>query len=950
MTEATRPGGTGRVVRAFDFEEMETNPGKVPRYWYRAQEEREGAGKVEGKVDGARKGYPYWNQAEIVYTGEGGVAATGRGSIRLPTAGGSTSLMLESGVIPIFRQADYFVSGSVLPEGLSFAGGCIAARFLDASGKPIAGTDRRSEVVRGRKREGQDDLADSNGWREIGVVLVGDREDAAYIQIELLLLQPEQAAPETGGQRAVWRQDVSGSVWFDDVTVVQLPRVELSMRAPANMAMSETPPELVMSVRDLTGEALRVEVRVFDPWGHECDRIDRVLGGGGTEHTWKPALARFGWYRAVMDIVGENGRVGGAYTDFVWLPPKATAEESISRNITANTTRYSGRSRDASKFGINVGELQPAVLTRLPGVLRITGTGRVTIPAWDATLTPETLVARSEAFVPMVDTLLTDWQDVTISLGRVPDRLAAEVRVPTDDPLTLLLTDDTRWLPYVGDLLDRYGQRVRRWQLGRVGDDRAFWRASLRDEAATLHEQLSRHVAGPLIDLPSRLDRAWSAGRLSELADTVSMTVHVPAEISAAGVREAAERWVSKGDSGTAGRPELTLVFETPDQMQYGMAAAPSEVVKRAVEVWAATADAGGAPVTLELNQPWTVVGERRPQMMPRPELAAWATVIRMLEGRRVVGTYPISEGIVCYILGPIAGESDERGGALVAWNEACLTERAELYGFLGDGALSVVDIYGNRTPLKSEPSTVPGRRAAVRLPIGDEPVFIEGIDVELTRFISGLEVQPAFLESTNQQHERTIRIVNPWATAISGRLTILEPGGFNTATGQRDRNWKVSPRTMRFTADPRQTIELPFTIAFSPTEEQGPKQFVADVELTAEQSYGIVTIHRSLEVGLDNVVMDMAYAMRGNGAEQDVVIEAAVTNTGEQPLTLELTCFAPGLPRLKGVVSELPAGHQVVKRFTFPAASGVLRGKKIVISATDPDGTSRLNKSLFVQ
>jgi len=79
-------------------------------------------------------------------------------------------------------------------------------------------------------------------------------------------------------------------------------------------------------------------------------------------------------------------------------------------------------------------------------------------------------------------------------------------------------------------------------------------------------------------------------------------------------------------------------------------------------------------------------------------------------------------------------------------------------------------------------------------------------------------------------------------------------------------------------------------------------------------------------------------------------VVETAITNTGDRPLTLELTCFAPGLPRSKGVVSELKAGLQVVKRFTFPGASTALRGKKIVISASDPEGTSRLNKSLVVQ
>ncbi len=935
-----RPTGAGRIVRAFDFEEIKTNPGAVPRYWFRAQDNPE--------YGAPRPGFPHWNRASIVYADEGSVTVSGEGSIRLPTAGGSTSLVLESGVIPIFRQADYFVSGNVLTEGLFFAHGCIAARFLDASGTPVPGTERRSELVQTVAPGGPETI---DPWQEIGVVLVGDQEAAAYIQIELLLLQPEQASPASGGERPVWRQDVSGSVWFDEVAVVQLPRVELTTNAPGNVAVSKDPPALSMAVRDLTGDELKIEVRVVDSWGVERDRLERMLGGGATENTWTPSLTSFGWYRAVMDIVGADGRVGGAFADFVWIPPKAEVEQPIARLVAGRATaRPSRRSRDSDRFGINVTHLPAVTLTHLPGLVKAAGTGRITVPAWESTQGPGSIVAREPGFVPMLDALLSDWQDVTISLGRVPEALAAESRVPTDDPLTMLLADERSWLPYLSDLLDRYGQRVRRWQVGRVGDDRAFWRGPLLSDVATLRERLARHISGPLIDLPSRLDRVWSTDRLRALSESVALTAHVPRELSSLGIAEALSRWAETSATGALPRPELTLVFDKADPARVGVVAGPSELIKRAVRAWAEIATAPGAPISLEINEPWSVFGEHRPQIMPRPELAAWTTAVRMLGGRRVVGTYPIADGIACYILGPAEGEPDDRGGALVVWNEASPPDAAEVNGFLGDGPLTVVDMYGNQVPLRAEATTATGRRPAIRLKISDEPLFIEGIDVELTRFISGFEVRPVFLESTNQQHERTIRLINPWDTAISGRLTILEPGGFNTGTGQRDRNWRVSPRTMRFSAEPRQTIDLPFTIAFSPTEEQGPKEFVADVELTAEQSYGVVTIKRSLEVGLRNVVMDMAYALRGAATDQDVVVETAITNTGDRPLTLELTCFAPGLPRSKGVVSELKAGHQVVKRFTFPGASTALRGKKIVISASDPEGTSRLNKSLVVQ
>ena len=39
--EVTRPSAAGRVVRIFDFEERQTNPGEVPEHWFRSQDARE---------------------------------------------------------------------------------------------------------------------------------------------------------------------------------------------------------------------------------------------------------------------------------------------------------------------------------------------------------------------------------------------------------------------------------------------------------------------------------------------------------------------------------------------------------------------------------------------------------------------------------------------------------------------------------------------------------------------------------------------------------------------------------------------------------------------------------------------------------------------------------------------------------------------------------------------
>lgn len=107
-----RPDAAGRSVYTFDFEERLSNPNPVPRNWSRVYDQAEG---------GHRPLLPPWNQAELAFTGDGQAAASGEGYVRLPTQGGGTRLLLDSGVVPVFAGADYLVTAKVRTDGLARA-------------------------------------------------------------------------------------------------------------------------------------------------------------------------------------------------------------------------------------------------------------------------------------------------------------------------------------------------------------------------------------------------------------------------------------------------------------------------------------------------------------------------------------------------------------------------------------------------------------------------------------------------------------------------------------------------------------------------------------------------------------------------------------------------------------------------------------------------------------
>src|SRR5690606_24149703 len=80
------PGKARRIVRIFDFEEPD-NPDPVPRDWFRAQE----------TPTRPRPGFPLYNEARFDRTGGRG----GGSAVMIPIKGGSNSLRLMPGVIPV---------------------------------------------------------------------------------------------------------------------------------------------------------------------------------------------------------------------------------------------------------------------------------------------------------------------------------------------------------------------------------------------------------------------------------------------------------------------------------------------------------------------------------------------------------------------------------------------------------------------------------------------------------------------------------------------------------------------------------------------------------------------------------------------------------------------------------------------------------------------------------
>ncbi len=889
-----RPEAARRIVRVFDFEERPWNPEPVPQHWFRAQND---------PPSRERPGFPAWNQAAF----DTDYATSGRHSLRLPTRGGSASLRLSGGVLAAIPSADYAITARVRTDGLAHAGARLRARFLNERLEVIESSEAVSRPIRS-----------PDAWTEALVELDGDTPGAAWIQLDLELVQPREieherllAAERSGDHqpsalaphRAII-EDVSGGALFDDVTVMQVPRVRLRSIAPGGVAAAPDRPAYELEVRDLTGEPLRVQMTATDLDGRIIDTLDAPAPEAGQRLTWSPAMKEYGWLRVDLEVRGPSGVVARSTSTAVSLPPLPRADA------------LSSTAREAARFGLTADDARLSQLRDLPDVARALALGALVLPAWDGTQTRETLRADINRLDAAVERAIASGQEVTLALARTPEELRRNLASEPDaiwDSLTAPpATPDAEppWAPYLWDVLSKFGQRVRRWQVGLISEPLAFWRPTLAADLTLLEQSFGRLAPRPVIVVPWSIDQA--------VDDRFGGARWASALAPPAATQDAISSFIAQASS----RAGSTIVIEPLDESVYGPRASVIDTAKRAAAAWAA------APNRLSIRHAWRWKTPASPELDPRPSLAVWRQLAERLGGRRIVGELPLAVGARALILdGP-------RGGALFAWNDYADPAEATIHMRLAEDPVRVIDLFGNERP-------APREQGLDRIPLTDTPVFIEGIDVPLALFRGSFLVAPGRVEAEASLHSVELVLHNPWPVTISGTLRITDPKG-----------WKIEPRVIAFDIPAGAERRIPAELSFGLGEEAGLKHIIADADVIADRRHSGIRLAAPLEVGLASMQLSPSYAFipSPTGGAPDVVVTLSVTNSGQSPETVQVFALAPGFPREQAPVSSLGPGETAVRRFRFPNAGPALLNKRIRVGLIDVEGAGRLNKSLVIQ
>ena len=967
-----RPAAAGRIVRLFDFEERAFNSEAVPRFWFRAQ---------HAPPERPRPGFPQWNKGGF----DTEVFHSGTTSVKLPVAGGSCSLRLSGTVVPVLPDADLEVVALVQTRNLRHARAMISVRLLDQTGTPLPETERFSEPI-----------TSPGSWREVSVPMAATPANAAFIQIELLAVQPDgiPGAAATD-QYAVALQDLAGAAYFDDVAIRQLPRLTIqSVSGPWIVPDASLigKAELLIAVRDQAGEALRASLVCSDVDGKVIAAVERTLPAGGESFRWPVSLPKAGWYSARVQVTGGTAASSSTQVSLLCLQLDAVLRAApLDGNI---------------KLGVLAENLTPVATENLRQLCRYGGFTSVSLAAIpllaEAPMVDPASSGLSTANQPMhqlAEMLIATGVRVGMAWNTVPSDLRDKLSASELDPLGLADIDAEKWFGRLEPVLDRFGRRITGWRFGKLATEQGASPpddVALRRRVASIVEVLRKHAAGSRVAVPWRAEWSVSAD------DAFGRYVLVPATISPEAVVDRVAASVGA---------EMTVLQIADNSISERDRCI--DAAQRLVSAWRGASTAGvigtdGAPGTsarhgtgsvLAFDSMWNLRGDG--QIDPRPEAAVMLGIGRKLLGRSVqaviidepltkglllsaerggeagiraadptrrratdgqtgsdgaaeIPGIPASAGVRSLLGGAKTPARDNTSATLdseplstleetVAASQRDMTAAivvwseqpgAVLERHLGQNKLRGFDMFGNAVRLPAPDAT-----GLYRIPLTAEPLLIEGVDGDLVRFISGLRLNPSFIPVAASVQETRLSINNPWAFRISGSVQILP------AEPDRRMGWSVSPASPQsFALAGNEPGILPFNLTISPAEVVGPRSLTAVLRIEGERSYGPLKLTLPVEVGVPG--LDITVVL--SPSDKDLVVSVTATNMGQRVRTLQVNVAAQGRRQQEQSVSQLQPGESAVRRFIMENARE-LAGKKIMVSGIDADTTERLNKLIDV-
>ncbi|MFQ5411397.1 MAG: NEW3 domain-containing protein [Phycisphaerae bacterium] len=854
-----------RIVKSFDFDERPLgNFEPEPMNWLRM----------------IKTGYPRFLKAGF----DERIGHTASPSFRLDLQGGSIGYYYRAKDIPVDPDSDYRMTAWIRPRELKHAGARVSVYYLDHALRKIPESEQTSNIVRG--------AGDEMPWARVEIDLPGGYKRARWIGLSCQVCQPPKPPEGTARFHPIHYHDVEGSAWFDDIRIIRLPHVGMTLNAPNHIAGPDQSIVCRISLKDRDGNGLEADLDLIDAEGTTLQTwnlhgADLVRGSVPIDLGELAA----GLYRIRLTTRVDEFPISTHERTFLRLNPDPSAPKSNPTTAKQPTGRGFGVIAEASLFDHPKRSLQ---------LLKHLSPEVVKVPIWLRDMSDEAIVAGDRRVDQLVDTLQRDQRRVVGVLESPPVSLASQYKRTERSLWSILASDPNQWRPYLALILTRHGHRIHAWQIGAEEGPGPDDRSLLQKALAGVRAEMQPLIGRPELVLPIEGHHRVDAKYLP--ADVLSILL--PSQFSADRLAD------QLGEVSDPTFTERWVTVESPASDRYQRRWRLIEFAQRLITARSAGVD------TVFVRQPWRYDAINGDVVVtPAEEFILFRTLCQMLGGLTPVRPVWLGAGVTGWLY---SGGDDGRGALVVRTTAASEVDRRLMIDLNQDARQ--IDLWGN----VREGNPV---RDGLEYPINAMPTIISPVDPRRIEMLADFAIDNAVFQPTVANHKRSLTIRNTRIKKLIGRLQLETPPG-----------WRIRPRRWVVNLAPGESKQFPFQIRMPTNQAAGDYELLGRLK-TDEGNISELTLRTAMRVSAPGLDVNVAAFREGGG----VRVVQRVTNVSDDAMRLRAYVLAPEQARDQRLIPHLAAGQTAVRQYTIEDASRLV-GRPLRVTVEQIDGPLRHN------
>jgi hypothetical protein len=824
--------------------------------------------------------------------------------------------VLSSPPQPISSQFSLALTLRLKTAGLNYDGAWVELALLDAEGNVL-------------QNHSSTPLTNCPDWRTISLGPFAAVNSQVTQAMVTLHLQPLGK-----------REDLTGRAWFDDLRIVRLPRMQLTSNSPTGLYTKRDAAELVCAVSGIRVRNPRVRFELFDQKGRRLAESSTALlsaqdaakwatkelpaDGYAGQASWSPPFPDFGFYRVTASLLAEDS-------------PEALLDRTQSLALLrplAPPTR--------SEFGWTLpGGEEPLTFGPLAMLLGQSGLGWAKMPVWyDPNET-----AKADRIAWFAEQLSIQGIDLVGVLDQPPPELRAVFRGQGRLPASSVFAEPELWQPAVGPIMTRLSLKVHWWQLGNDSDVSFVGYPQLESKVTEIKRNLEQY--GQQIHLGINWRWIYAAPKASGqrgapwaylsygvepqlTAEEIAayLTAPAPGERSAPSEREVSSTKAGSTPQALSTRttpvsinrsaanarrpgasPRSWLLIAPLARGEYSNEVRVQDLVQRLLATKMNGAHAVFLPQPFHDEQ-----GIMNADGSPGELFVPWRTTAMLIGGTEYLGPLQLPGGSTGHMF------ARDGRAVMAVWGERPATE----YVFLGD-EVEQIDVWGRGTkPVLRQQD---GRQLH-ELHIGTLPTFVTGLSEAVARWQAALAfVNPQLSSVAGREQLVMLRLKNTFAQGVAGELTLHAP-----------KSWGFDPRPTRFKISEGEEQLVPLPVTLMADANSGPQPVRLDFDVVGYH----FSVHRTLQLGLDDVQVEVTSQLRKDGA---LLVLQHLTNLSDRPLSFQCVLFAPERRRETRQIINLGRDRTTLA-FVLPHGEQLI-GKKLWLRAEEIGGSRVLNYTL---